>query len=106
MNKYIDIAKEIILKHISNMEYAVFLFGSRATNNYQFHSDIDIGILGEKPVSKQLISDLQDILSESIVPFTVDIVDFYSVKNAFKKEALKHIVVWNKPKNIQIVSTN
>jgi predicted nucleotidyltransferase len=43
---YIDIVKQIALKHILKDNFAVFLFGSRAVGKAKPLSDIDIGILG------------------------------------------------------------
>ena len=47
---YIDIVKQIVLKHIPKDNFAVFLFGSRADGNAKPLSDIDIGILGPEPL--------------------------------------------------------
>jgi hypothetical protein len=41
-------------------------------------------------------------LEESIVPFKIDLIDFYQVDKDFKKEALKIIQIWNCPKNIKL----
>ena len=99
---YIDIVKQIVLKHIPKDNFAVFLFGSRAVGNAKPLSDIDIGILGLEPLPIIIKADLETALEESIVPYKIDLIDFYQVDKDFKKEALITIQIWNCPKNINL----
>ena len=99
---YIDIVKQIVLKHIPKDNFAVFLFGSRAVGNAKPLSDIDIGILGLEPLPTLIKADLETDLEESIVPYKIDLIDFYQVDKDFKKEALNTIQIWNCPKNISL----
>ena len=99
---YIDIVKQIVLKHVPKNEFAVFLFGSRAASNSNSLSDIDVGIMGTKPLPTLIMVDLDSDLEESIVPFKIDLIDFYQVDQAFKNEALSSIQIWNCPKNIKL----
>ena len=92
---YLSIAKEIILKHIDIQNYNVFLFGSRAVGNGSKFSDIDIGVMGTKPLDPRTIFEMEHELEESLVPYKVDIVDFFYVDEAFKNMALKKIIEWN-----------
>lgn len=67
---------------------AVILFGSRAKGNYKKGSDIDLAIKGEK-CSPELAIDIESFINEEIpVPYTVDVVDYNSLK---KKELKEHI---------------
>ena len=99
---YIDIVKQIVLKHVPKNEFAVFLFGSRAASNSNSLSDIDVGIMGTKPLPTLIMADLDSDLEESIVPFKIDLIDFYQTDQAFKNEALSTIQIWNCPKNIKL----
>ena len=99
---YIDIVKQIVLKHVPKNEFAVFLFGSRAASNSNSLSDIDVGIMGTKPLPTLIMADLDSDLEESIVPFKIDLIDFYQVDQVFKDEALSSIQIWNCPKNIKL----
>ena len=99
---YLNIIKQIVLKHIPKDEFAVFLFGSRAANNAKVLSDIDVGILGMRPLPSIITADLEFDLEESIVPFKIDLIDFYHVDEAFKAEALSTVQIWNCPKNIKL----
>ena len=100
MNKYLELVKEIALKNLSNINVEVFLFGSRATSSELDKSDIDIGILGNKKVSSIIISKLYEELEESVVPYHVDIVDFFNVDKEFRRLATQNKIVWKKKKNI------
>ncbi len=99
---YIDIVKKIVLKHVPQKEFAVFLFGSRAAGNARVLSDIDVGILGMKPLPSIIMAGLESDLEESIVPFKIDLIDFYQVDEAFKIEALNTVQIWSCPKNIRL----
>ena len=99
MNNYIDIVKEIVLKRVPLNDYAVFLFGSRAVGNHHQMSDIDVGIWGEKPLSVIIKLDLEEELQESIVPYKIDLIDFFEVNKEFKHYALEKIDIWNLSKN-------
>lgn len=94
MDKYVKLAKEIVLRTVQDAPFQVFLFGSRAINSNNKFSDIDIGLLGKAPVPVMLKMQLENVLEESIVPYKVDIVDFFNVSNDFKNQALKHIIIW------------
>ncbi|HVA98691.1 MAG TPA: nucleotidyltransferase domain-containing protein [Bacteroidia bacterium] len=99
---YLDIAKKIILNYIEKDNYAVFLFGSRASGKANRTSDIDVGIIGKNIFPPLLKAKMKEELEESIIPYHVDIIDFSEVSENFKKIALQKFVAWNKPKNIAI----
>ena len=92
--KCVELVKQIVLNHIDTNQYKVFLFGSRACGNAKKYSDIDVGILGNQKFSVIKKFDIENAIDESIVPYKVDLVDFFGVDNKFKSEALKKIVIW------------
>jgi len=94
--KYLTIIKDIVLSYIDPSEHLVFLFGSRAKENSKRSSDVDIGIMGKKPIGK-IYYKIVDKIEESIVPYKVDIIDFSMVEEKFKKIAMKKIEIWNQP---------
>ena len=94
--KYISMIKEIIFSVIDKNEYKVFMFGSRATQNFKNYSDVDVGILGKKPLGK-VYYKIINLIEESVIPYKVDIVDFALVDEQFKKNALQEIEIWNDP---------
>ena len=62
--KYLTICKQIVLDSLDKSEYAVFLFGSRATGNGSKHSDIDIGILGKQNFDMSKIFQIKNEIEE------------------------------------------
>ncbi|MBE0539665.1 MAG: nucleotidyltransferase domain-containing protein [Ignavibacterium sp.] len=94
---YLAKIKEIILSIIDTKEYKVFLFGSRATKKFKRYSDVDIGLLGNKPVGNAYYKIINKI-EESDIPYKVDIEDFALVDEQFKKIALEEIEIWSDPK--------
>jgi uncharacterized protein len=94
--KYISMIKEIIFSVIDKNEYKVFMFGSRATQKFKNYSDVDVGILGKKPLGK-LYYKIINLIEESVIPYKVDIVDFALVDEKFKNIALQEIEIWNDP---------
>ncbi len=82
---------DIFRKHLAPGEYDVFLFGSRATGEASRFSDYDIGIRGKTPLPPLVKAQIEDALEESDIPYSVEVVDFFSLPGRFKKVALERI---------------
>jgi len=93
--KYLTIVKEVVLEKVRGLKCRVFLFGSRAKDNYKFKADFDIGIEGlrDKDFFRVKYKVLEQI-EDSIVPYKVDIVNFDKVSEDFKREACKKSEIW------------
>ena len=91
---YVVFTKKIVLRHLPKNEFKVFLFGSRAVGNAKLKSDIDIGIWGKQALSLKIKIAIEEDIEESIVPYKVDIVDFWTVDETFKKYALQKTIPW------------
>jgi len=63
----------------------VYVFGSRARGDHRKTSDIDLAIVGSKPVTMAVRSQLEFGFSESDLPFKVDVEDMLTVDESFKK---------------------
>jgi nucleotidyltransferase substrate binding protein (TIGR01987 family) len=63
-------------------ESRLYLFGSRAANTPRVGSDYDIGVRGE-PASAPDLSRARELLEESTIPFTVDLVDLGAASLTF-----------------------
>jgi uncharacterized protein len=100
--KYLNIAKEIILKSIDKNKFTVFLFGSRADKTNLSNSDIDVGFIGDEPISSIILSKIYSEIEESIVPYHIDLIDFYKVDPKFKEMALKKVIIWNQTKDFKL----
>jgi len=66
-----------------------FFFGSRVTGRGDERSDVDVGILGSKPVPARVWLDLQDAVDDLPFLYKVDLVDFQRVSPAFREVALQ-----------------
>lgn len=66
-------------------DYTVWAFGSRATGSAKKFSDLDLAIIGEQPIGLNLSSRLAEAFAESNLPYKVDLVDWATTSEAFKK---------------------
>ena len=101
-DKYLNIARDIILNIIDRENVTVFLFGSRADRNFVHNSDIDVGFLSNKKLDDTLFSKINEALDESIVPYHFDLVDFSKTDKRFRSIALNKIEIWNRAKDSNI----
>jgi len=60
-------------------------FGSRANNTAKPYSDLDLAIMAEKPLSLRQGAMLAEAFEESDLPFKVDVVDWSTIREEFKK---------------------
>ena len=70
--------------------YRVLLFGSWAEGNARARSDIDIGILGSKPLSQRTLVHIRQKLDDLPTLHKIDIVDLSRASERFRARALKH----------------
>lgn len=66
-------------------DFKVWAFGSRVTGTYKPYSDLDLALVGDEPISIETRAALSDALSNSALPYKVDIVDWASTSAAFKE---------------------
>ena len=86
--------KDLILRYFKGKDVKIFLFGSHARENHSIFSDIDIGVVPGKDSIGSKLTLLREILENSNVPFTVDLVDLSTVSDDFLKSAMKGAEVW------------
>ncbi len=77
------IVRHLIQKHVPNA--TVWAFGSRATRRAKPYSDLDILIDSSAPIPLDVIAALSDELSESDLPYKVDIVDWATAREEFRR---------------------
>ncbi|OGQ22471.1 MAG: hypothetical protein A3I05_09830 [Deltaproteobacteria bacterium RIFCSPLOWO2_02_FULL_44_10] len=99
-----DLEKTFILNTIFHWlreeDCIVFLFGSRAKKVALKSSDIDIGIFAHREIPAAAFVEIEEILNqETPMLKKIDLVDFSSVDQKVKKEALKEIEIWHVGKN-------
>jgi predicted nucleotidyltransferase len=72
-------------------QYKLFFFGSRVIGNNISRSDIDIGIEGDKPIPMEIFTKIKEDISNLLVLYRIDIVDFSMVDKDFYKVAKQKI---------------
>ena len=63
----------------------VWVFGSRSTRRAKAYSDLDLALLGGTPVPLADLSALAEAFSESDLPFKVDLVDWATTSDEFRR---------------------
>lgn len=87
------ILAEILQRHLPGR--TVWAFGSRARFAAKPYSDLDLAIIGDSPFSLSELAALEHDLTESALPFKVDIVDWATTSEFFRDIIRKtHTVVW------------
>jgi predicted nucleotidyltransferase len=81
----------IVSKYLDTNKYRVFFFGSRVRGDNFAAADIDIGIDGPEEVSGAIKLQIKEDLENIPVLYKFDLVDFKSVSQDFRKEALKSV---------------
>jgi predicted nucleotidyltransferase len=61
-----------------------YVFGSRAHDGARQYSDLDLALEWDLPFGLDIIGQIAEALSESDLPFKVDIIDLSLVDPAFK----------------------
>ncbi len=62
----------------------IIVFGSRITERFHCSSDIDLAIVGDQPIDSSIFGLVLMELSDSDLPYKVDIVDMCVVNADFK----------------------
>ena len=86
-----DIVRGILRRHVPGRK--VLAFGSRATWTAKEYSDLDLAVLGDKPLPLDVASALAESFVESDLPFKVDVVDWASTSKNFRKVIERDYVV-------------
>jgi predicted nucleotidyltransferase len=71
---HLRIVHDILQKHLPDR--TVWVFGSRVTGRAKKYSDLDIAVLGDRPMSIALSAAVYEAFSESDLPWKVDVVDW------------------------------
>ena len=66
------IVRALLARHLPTR--AVRAFGSRTTGSAKAHSDLDLVVMGEAPITDLVHAELMADLEESDLPFRVDLV--------------------------------
>lgn len=66
-------------------QWPVWAFGSRATRRAKPYSDLDIAVVADAPLGLALLAELGEAFSESDLPWKVDVVDWATTSERFRR---------------------
>jgi type I restriction enzyme S subunit len=77
------IVHDILLRHVP--QYEVWAFGSRAKGTARRYSDLDPAVITDAPLPWSVSGALADDFSESDLPWGVDVLDWATASETFRK---------------------
>lgn len=87
-------AKIITLISALIPEAKIYLFGSRARGTNAKWSDVDIALDAGKELDILRVSEINEIMVATNLPYKVDIVDFYTVSPQMRESILRDKIIW------------
>ena len=97
-----EIVQKILQKHVP--QYAVWAFGSRAKWTAKAFSDLDLVVITDRPLSLAVGASLSEDFCESDLPYKVDVVDWATTSESFRKIIERDKVVVQEGKSLGGVS--
>ncbi len=67
----------------------IYLFGSRATGDFNDSSDIDLAIDTGKELDRSQVGEISSVLTETNILYSIDIVDLNGAISKKMKESIK-----------------
>jgi len=93
----LDLVRAILALHVPEREVRVF--GSRVAGPEKKFSDLDLVVMGDTPLSSSVLADLEEGFRESDLPFKVDVVEWATTKETFRRIIEREYVVVQKKKD-------
>jgi len=78
-----ELVKRILSKCIP--EYEVWAFGSRAKSKAKPYSDLDLAVISEQALPLATMADLRESFDDSDLTIKVDVVDWATTSESFRK---------------------
>lgn len=82
--------ENILRKYATDQSYTVVVFGSRVSGKARKYSDIDIALIGTCEIPPQTIATLAEAFEESLLPYTVDIIDGKNASSRLLEQIYKY----------------
>lgn len=80
----------VLRRHLPDPAYRILLFGSWATLDSIPTSDVDIGILGSKPVDEVVMAQIKEEVDRLPTLRKIEVVDLQTVEDRFRANVEKH----------------
>ena len=81
---HLEVVQDILQTHLP-AGFRVWVFGSRANWTTKDSSDLDLAVEGATRLDHKAMVELEVAFEDSILPYTVDVVDLNAVGHAFKQ---------------------
>ena len=81
--KHLKTVQYILAEHIP--DYEVRAFGSRVKWTAKDYSDLDLAVVGSKPLNLRQRGELAEAFEESNLPIRVDVLDWQSISEEFRQ---------------------
>jgi len=88
---HLEIVCDVLRGHLPNGARAC-VFGSRAQGGARPYSDLDLALEWDQPLGLDVIGAIAEALSESDLPYKVDIVDLALVEPSFRRRVAENCV--------------
>ena len=88
-----DWADVVRILHEQVPAVEVWAFGSRARRTAKPYSDLDLALITQQPLSLDQLAAITDAFATSDLPIRVDVVDWASTSEAFRKRIAQDKVV-------------
>lgn len=89
---HLAVVLSILRRHVPDRE--VWAFGSRVRGTAKAHSDLDLAVLGDAPLGLSVLASLEESFRESDLPWKVDVVDWATTSEVFRRiiEEERHVI--------------
>lgn len=79
---HLAVVRAILQRNVP--DHVVWAFGSRVTGKAKSTSDLDLCVVGETPLPYETSARLKQDLSDSDIPYSVDVVDWATCSAGFR----------------------
>ncbi|MDE2788639.1 MAG: nucleotidyltransferase domain-containing protein [Chloroflexota bacterium] len=99
--QHLEIVTDILRRHLPDRE--VWAYGSRVTGRSWRYSDLDLVALGDLPIGAMLMDDLLNEMSETLLPYIVELKDWQRIPPHWRDEILRCYAVIHSPERAEAV---
>jgi uncharacterized protein len=87
--KHLNTVRQILNTKLPGVD--AFAFGSRVTSTFKKHSDLDVALVPSQPIDWKVLAELREAFEESDLPIRVDVIDWTSCSDDFKRYIAKKV---------------
>jgi predicted nucleotidyltransferase len=81
--EWLEDIKETLARYVPNVE--VRAFGSRVTGKAKKYSDLDLVLMTQSPLNAATMAFLENAFEESDLPIKVDVVEWATISDSFRR---------------------